>query len=259
LRRSALDIAERALPEDERWVFENAGFVFARTAQDISAAARMLTDAPSDTAVHRVFRNAVGQVLIETPRLLVRFKSRLKTEDVLAELGLRPLRALGFASNLFEVSAESGQALEASSPRASLIEYIEPEFLQLLPGRLRPTDPEYARQWQWRNTGASGGGVGADAHLEEAWERTLGRGVRLAVIDNGMDVNHEDLQAGIQGGGYFQDDGTGSGPFIPLTAGATYFPRSDHGTFCMGMAGARSNNNWRVLELRNRPCYRLRA
>ncbi len=57
----------------------------------------MLTDAPNETAVHRVFRNAVGQVLIETPRLLVRFKSRLKTEEVfaaLADLGLRPILRL---------------------------------------------------------------------------------------------------------------------------------------------------------------------
>lgn len=35
LRRSVRSIAERVLPEDERWVFEQAGFVFARTAEDI--------------------------------------------------------------------------------------------------------------------------------------------------------------------------------------------------------------------------------
>jgi len=246
LRRSVQTIAERILPEDERWVFEKAGFVFARTADDISAAARMLSDAPGETAVHRVFRNAAGQLLVETPRLLVRFKDRLKREEIfaaLAELGLRPVRALTFAKNLFEVSAESGQALDATFPRASLIEYIEPEFLQQLQGRFRPTDPSYARQWQWRNTGASGGVAGADAQLEPAWDVTMGRGMRLAVIDNGMEIDHEDLQAGVQGGGYFQDDGTGSGPLVPLTAGSAFFPGGNHGTFCMGMAAARANNN----------------
>ncbi len=65
----------------------------------------MLTGDPSETAVHCVFRNAAGKLMIEMPRLLVRFKARLKREEVFAalgELGLRPLRAWGFVENLFE-------------------------------------------------------------------------------------------------------------------------------------------------------------
>jgi thermitase len=66
--------------------------------------------------------------------------------------------------------------------------------------------------------------------------------MRIAVIDNGMQVNHPDLKGGIVGGGYFQSDGGASSTFVRLKAGMSGFPDVAHGTFCLGMAGARLNN-----------------
>lgn len=50
------------------------------------------------------------------------------------------------------------------------------------------------------------------------------------------------IASGIQGGGYFDDDGTGSAPFVLYLPGDPDFPPDDHGTFCLGMVGARMNN-----------------
>jgi thermitase len=65
--------------------------------------------------------------------------------------------------------------------------------------------------------------------------------VRVAVIDNGMQVGHPDLKAGVVAGGYFKSDGAGGATFVKLKMGRP-FPAGDHGTFCLGMAGARMDN-----------------
>jgi thermitase len=66
--------------------------------------------------------------------------------------------------------------------------------------------------------------------------------MRVAVIDNGMQVSHPDLRDGIVGGGHFLTNGLGSATFVRFQAGVPGFPDKWHGTFCMGMAGARMNN-----------------
>lgn len=66
--------------------------------------------------------------------------------------------------------------------------------------RRSPDDPRYAQQWQMRNIGQIGGIRGADYNIESAWDVTTG-GVTgngdtivIAVIDNGVDLDHADLQ-----------------------------------------------------------------
>ncbi len=142
-----------------------------------------------------------------------------------------------------------GQSLELSTELAGRAEisYAEPDLLQHLPARRRPSDPFYGRQWQCRNDGSNGGQVGADANLEAAWDLTTGTGTRVAIIDNGMDVGHPDLAAAISGGGYFEDDLSHSDPFVPFVANDKSFPPGDHGTFCMGIAGARGDNGIGVV------------
>ena len=71
--------------------------------------------------------------------------------------------------------------------------------------------------------------------MEEAWDQTRGAGVRVAVIDNGFDADHDDLVPGISAvSGFFNGSG--------FNQGTTGMPDSNHGTFCAGMVGARQNN-----------------
>ena len=81
--------------------------------------------------------------------------------------------------------------------------------------------------------------MGADVSAEAAWDTTRGAGITVAVIDNGFNAAHEDLQAAVT---------TTSGAFLSGAGIATFsqadadMPGSDHGTFCAGMVGARQNN-----------------
>jgi subtilisin family serine protease len=107
-----------------------------------------------------------------------------------------------------------------------------------------PGDPQFSEQWQHFNRGSINGipGVaGEDLDSIHAWEVTRGAGVRIAVIDCGMQINHPDLDGKVVGGGSFRTAESGEVEFSPIPANRSDFPDSSHGTFCMGLAAARSN------------------
>ena len=189
--------------------------------------------------------NADGRAVIATDVLNVQLEPSLSAEaahDALESAGLTVLTPLRFAPNLFQVRVQSGDALEASmelhdNPR---FVFAEPEFVEHIPQRLSPTDPDVGHQWQWANTGSTGGTAGADVDAEGAWDHTNGAGVRVAVIDNGFDADHDDLAAGVGAGSAFFSTGSPA----TLSVGTGGMPDSSHGTFCAGMVGARRNNGF---------------
>lgn len=204
---------------------------------------------PASEAVDReaeevgsVVINEDGRAVIATDVLTVQVVGSMDRDDALAALAdadLQVLTELRFAPNLFEVRTATGDSLDTSVKLHDDERFVfaEPTFIEHIPQRFTPTDAQYGDQWQWSNTGQAGGTVGADVSAEQAWDTTFGSGMRVAVIDNGFDADHEDLAAGI---------GVGSGFFVggspaTLTVGTVGIPDSDHGTFCAGLVGARHN------------------
>lgn len=114
---------------------------------------------------------------------------------------------------------------------SNLFDNAEPEFIlhNLLNGKITD-DTYYADQWYLNNAGQNGGVVGIDINAEPAWSVTMGDGVGIAILDQGLQLNHPDLQANILGSGY--DAQT-------FTAGSIV--RGDHGTAVAGIAGAVQN------------------
>lgn len=247
LRLHASSAISRSVDAD-RETFEQAGWLFAHRDDATMKAVRSMLGEASEGVVQRVVLNDRNQTLVTTRRLTVRFPAGTpdgQVHEVLEKYKLRMVRRLRFAEGLYEVAASGRDGLDAAvmlQEQSAQVDYAEPQFLQVIGGRHRPTDPRYSMQWQWFNNGSSGGAAGADIRAEAAWNRTRGANTRIAVIDNGMDVSHPDLASAIDWGGYFDDDGTGSGPFVPYPSANASFPGGHHGTFCMGMAGARESN-----------------
>ncbi len=150
------------------------------------------------------------------------------------------MRPLAFAPNQFQVEVAPGEdvlAVANALQESDIAVAAEPEFIEYIGQRFTPTDPTYGQQWHLNNRGGSGGVTGADIAAERAWDFTLGRGVRVAVIDNGFDVRHLDLAAAIVAeSGFFNATGT-------FRQTLTSYPDNDHGTFCAGMASHATTTN----------------
>ena len=103
---------------------------------------------------------------------------------------------------------------------------------------LVPNDPLFASQWHLLNTGQRGAdGVaawpGEDLNITKAWQLATGTGVRIAVVDDGLDIRHEDLNV-VPGRSW---------DFRRNTWGDPSSGESPHGTACAGLAAAIGNNS----------------
>lgn len=121
-----------------------------------------------------------------------------------------------------------------------------------------PDDPGFDSQWQYLNTGQTGGLVGADIDADLAWDITTGGitatgdTIVVAILDDGIDLNHLDFgnnrwfnHAEIPGNGV-DDDNNG---YIDDYRGWNILSDMDniggggHGTPVAGIIGAKGNNN----------------
>ena len=230
------------IDEEEAKALSDSGWIFVRPVSTIESA-RATREMPDQVSyINSVYQLEDGHVLIGTQTLTVQFRPELSDEEARARLeeeGLTVVRELRFAPNQFEVEIPAGANLldvaNALQESEDML-HAEPTFDEYIGQRFTPTDPTYGQQWHLNNTGGGGGLAGADISAEDAWNFTLGAGIRLAVIDNGFDVTHGDLSVGIVGESGFFDSG---GNFQQTV---TNYPDNDHGTFCAGMAAARHNN-----------------
>ncbi len=109
---------------------------------------------------------------------------------------------------------------------------------------LSGADPRFGEQWHLTNTGQSGGTAGEDLDVAPVWQQALGtttnkgNGVRVAVIDDSVEVTHEDLVANVAAGESYN--------YRPAKRGNTYplpcFEDDSHGTAVAGIVAARDGN-----------------
>lgn len=233
--------------EDPDWqAFENAGWIFVRPNDAVQRAFDTHNRVDNAESVRQVFRHFSGRTFLGSDQLSVKLRAEMSEDEVRSALNaenLEIVNQLKFAPNLYEVRVKGDRdflqtSLELAGNSDFL--YAEPQFIEHIPLRFTPTDPDYGEQWHLNNTGQDGGTTGADISAEDAWDMTRGAGITIAVVDGGFDVSHPDLTAAITAtSGYFQMDGIGNTVFIQGLGG---LPSANHGTFCAGMAAARANN-----------------
>lgn len=135
-------------------------------------------------------------------------------------------------------------------------EYVEPNYKY----KAFTADADFKKQWGLDNDGKNSGSwwnpgkAGVDISAIEAWKITKGdRQIKIAVIDTGVDYNHEDLknniminEAELNGTEGVDDDGNG---YVDDVYGYD-FANNDadpmdghgHGTHCAGVIGAEHNS-----------------
>lgn len=111
------------------------------------------------------------------------------------------------------------------------VDFVEPNFTRFLSPHT--SDPYFNSQWSINNQAYLGGTIDADMDVDEAWSLSTGQNIKVAIIDEGVDLNHPDLKANLLSG----YDATGN------NSNGAPFGNDAHGTSCAGIVAAVANNN----------------
>lgn len=98
-------------------------------------------------------------------------------------------------------------------------------------------DPLFSQQWHLVNTGQNGGRAGIDIRVQGAWADYSGRGILVAIVDDGIDARNNDLN----------DNYSAALAFNVVTRAANGAPINStdfHGTSVAGVVAAEANNNF---------------
>lgn len=100
-----------------------------------------------------------------------------------------------------------------------------------------PNDPLFGDQWHLNNTGQAGpdgkpGLAGEDLRTTMAWNHVTGTGIRIAVVDDGLDITHEDFDV-VAGKSW---------DYRTNAYGDPSASESSHGTSCGALAAAKGQN-----------------
>jgi subtilisin family serine protease len=175
-----------------------------------------------------------GEPVIYTENLYIRFREDLDPDDceeIIRQAGLTIKEALDFAANAYFAEAPEGTGQRIFEIANELLQrddvvYCHPELIQR-----REHKQIFPQQWHLRQTTINNASVSAHANIESAHALTRGAGVTIAVIDDGVDIQH------VEFGGSMKivapRDATHlSGDPRPKTSA------DRHGTACAGVACA---------------------
>ncbi len=215
-------------------------------------------------------------VYIKDHQLIVKFKKEKtagEIDSVNKKLKTKSARVLSRRMNAHLVDVPAGETVESMIEKfkaSGAVDYAEPDFEMSVSAM--PNDPKFldGTQWSLHNTGGQRstsqpyvyGVADMDIDAPEAWDiQASAEGVIVAVIDTGINYNHQDLknsmwknsgESGLDANGKdkakngVDDDGNG---YIDDVYGINAIngkgdPLDDHyhGTHCAGVIGASSND-----------------
>ncbi len=137
-------------------------------------------------------------VVVYTENLFVKFdpETGVRTcRKLLKEHGLTVKQELEYAPNAYFVGAPEGTGLVVFELAEKLlgektVELCHPELVRQVRGRAAA-----AEQWHLKKTTVNGTVIDAHSDVESAWALTEGAGVIIAVIDDGVDLDHQEFRS----------------------------------------------------------------
>jgi subtilisin family serine protease len=99
----------------------------------------------------------------------------------------------------------------------------------------RPNDPYFDRQWYLENRESDGTPAGVDLNVRAAWPLSLGAGITIAIVDDGVELSHPEFERRARDGPHFHF-GTGTTNGLPVSLA------DNHGTAVAGFALAERDN-----------------
>lgn len=134
--------------------------------------------------------------VVYTENFYVRFREDLDEdacEAVLREAGLTVKEQLGFATNAYFAAAQEGTGQKVFEIAQDLLKrddvrYCHPELIQR-----KQQKQIFPQQWHLKATTIGGVAINAHANVDAAHLVTRGVGVTIAVIDDGVDIDHPEF------------------------------------------------------------------
>ena len=187
--------------------------------------------APSNTTSNITSQNILNVLntySIPTSNIVPSFPSFNESDTINAELG-EISRQMNRAKVFTITVTNPGTKNNLITSLNDLTEVLYAESNGIISNNIIPIDGRFGQQWNMRNTIVPG----ADIHAEAAWDIFTGNpNAVIAIIDDGVDVNHNDLNAKVFGG----DNN------FEISLDNLGRPLS-HGSHVAGIAAAVSNNN----------------
>ncbi len=143
----------------------------------------------------RGLRDSWGAPVVYTENLFVKFADATdpaRCEEILSGQELSVRRPLKYAPNAYFAQAPQRTGREVFSLAEQLFDYDEVELSHPEIVRQKSLNGAFAQQWHLQQAQIDGTIVDQHAHVVSAWEITLGDGVVVAVIDDGVDVDHQE-------------------------------------------------------------------
>ena len=170
-----------------------------------------------------------------TNRVLVELRPGMGADELKAAAGALKVEKRGrFAVVEFGGGGDAALRGAAALEKRVEVRSATPLLARQLFAHAAPNDPLFAQQWHLKNTGQGGGTAGSDVNVVNVWDTRQGSGVRIAIVDDGLEVTHPDLAANVD----LVNDRDFNGLDDDPSPGADNF----HGTACAGVAAARGNN-----------------
>ncbi|MEO2030030.1 MAG: hypothetical protein ABGZ23_29550, partial [Fuerstiella sp.] len=91
--------------------------------------------------------------------------------------GATSVSTSAFVTNGYTLEFDQDVSVQAAADAFSVLpgfEYLSPNVAITYSTYAVPNDPLFSNQWHLKNTGQTGGIVGADANIEEAWDNYTG-------------------------------------------------------------------------------------
>ena len=237
---------------------------------NVSARDAVLADLRGDgrfSFAEPAYRTVNGNGLFEPiNRLSIRFRSSVSADasvQFLTERDLRIIRPPSPDSGRFEYVVEYrkdsqvrplAQAAEVS--RSSMVDWASPALVGHFQLHYTPSDPYYSWQYHLQNT-ATVGGVPVDINPRYAWNLTQGGGLRVGIVDDGVDWNQPDLFQAFGGsqaydlmGDEIPPGGTDSpmNPFCNDTHGTAVAGTMMAAHNTVGVSGVAPNSTLRIVR-----------
>ncbi|GEM_PF-1441464 len=167
------------------------------------------------------------------------FTAPKTTESLRIATGASSVVPAQFLSNGYQFTFATPKSLTDADTTFSKIANFDgftPVYAQQLIKRFVPNDPLYVDQWHLNNTGQGGGTPGMDVNVDGVWDNYRGAGVVIGIVDDGVQLTHEDLAANVRVGLSFDFNGNDNDPSPDVTT-------DYHGTAVAGVAAGVGNNN----------------